>query len=231
MLTDSTIPAVMTPMITTTTSTSMRVNPRGARRAPGARLRREATLVGDVPVADVGIDAITARSAIGSEAVQVVLLAVRAGEDILIVIAPGVLADALQVAAGAPVLDRRIGRLCGECQQALLGGRVFRVVEPEHGERGLETLDVLFRLGDARLIHTAHDLRHDDRRQQTDDDHHHHDLDEGEAAGAAHAVRSGSTGSREAISLAGGRSANLKCVAHELHVPAGLAIWPKNGSG
>src|SRR6516164_1680839 len=200
------MPAVMMPMFTTTTRISTRVKP----RAPGIRAWRPATLwppheialavtvepaplgkprnfaatplVADIPVADVGIDAITAGSAVGSEAVEVVLLAVRARIDVLVLVPPGVFADALQVAARTPVLDRRVGRLRYERLQALLGGRVLRVVQPEERERGLQALDVLLRLGDPRLIHAAHDLRHDDRRQQTDDDHHHHDLDQGESA-------------------------------------------------
>src|SRR5215468_4238775 len=180
MLTDSTIPAVRTPMITTTTRISIRVKPQAAPRAARASLLTEARLLGDVPVADVGIEALAAGGVIGSEAVQVVFLAMRAGEDVLVVISPWILADALQVATRPPVLDGRVGRLRHERLQALLGRRVPRVVEPEHGERGLEALDVLLRLGDTRLVHAAHDLRHDDSREETDDDHHDHDLDQSE---------------------------------------------------
>src|SRR5215472_4413436 len=198
-LTERRMPAVTMPMITTTTRISTRVKP-----APRGKTRNFAgtPLVADIPVADVGIDAIATGGTVSSEAEEVVLLAVRARVDVLVVVPPRVLADALQVAARAPVLDRRVGRLRHERLQALLGGRILRVVEPEHGERGLQALDVRLRLGDARFVHSAHDLGHDDRRQQADDDHHHHDLDQGEPPCTQHPA------SVDEL------SANLKCVAH-----------------
>src|SRR5580658_1602142 len=153
------MPAATTPMMTTTTRSSTSVKPAagGSRRAGSARL------VADIPVADVGIDAFTTRCTVGAEAGDVVFLAVGAGIDVLIVISPRILGDALDVAPGAPVLDGRIRRLRDERLQALLGGRIVRVVEPEHGERGLYGLDVALRLGDLGVIHLADHGRDDHR--------------------------------------------------------------------
>src|SRR5437870_13817164 len=102
-----------------------------------------ATLVADVPVADVRIDPFPAGLAIGAQGEQVVLPAVAAGIDVLIITAPRVLADPLDVTARAPVADGRIRRLYDQGLQTLLRRRVFRVVQPEHRERRLEALDVL----------------------------------------------------------------------------------------
>src|SRR5215831_981134 len=194
-LTESRIPAVTMPMITTTTRISTSVKPAPLRKA---RNFAGTPLVGDVPVPDVGIDAIATGGAVSSQAEEVVLLTVAAGVDVLVVVSPGVLADALQVAARTPVLDAGVGRLRHERLQTLLGGGVLGVVEAEHGKRSFQALDVLLRLGDPRLVHAAHDLRNDHRRQQADDDHHHHDLDQREAA----------------RTFACTPSDNLKCVAH-----------------
>src|ERR1700683_4676694 len=114
------MPAVTTPMMTTTTMISISVKP--AAHAPVRRRRpaHTARLVADVPVADLGITALTPGRAVAAEGVHVVLLAVRARICVLIVVAPGVLADPLQVAARLPVLDRRIGRLGQQGRQGLL---------------------------------------------------------------------------------------------------------------
>src|ERR1700758_5583309 len=175
------MPAEMMPMMTTTTRISISVKPAaGAALRPAGALA-PAALVAHVPVADVGIDALAPGGSIGSHAEQVVLPAVRARVDVLIVVPPGILADPLQIAAGPPVLDGGVGGLGHERGEPLLGGRVFRVVEPVHGERRFQALDVLLRLGDARIVPSAHDLRHDERSEQPDDDYDHHDLDQGEA--------------------------------------------------
>src|ERR1700722_5186484 len=113
-------------MMATTTRISMSVKPRA--RPPPMR----ECLVADVPVTDVGIDSLATGSAVGSVGKEVVLLAVGARVDVLVVIAPGVLADALQVATGLPVLDRRIGRLGDERGEALIGSRVLGVLQGEH---------------------------------------------------------------------------------------------------
>src|SRR5947207_2215930 len=102
-------------MMTTTTMISISVKP--ALSAPArahSRLIVGRKLVGEIPVADVGVDALAARLAVGAERVQVIRLAVRAGVDILIFVPPRILAHAVEVAAGLPVLDARIGRLLHE---------------------------------------------------------------------------------------------------------------------
>src|SRR5579863_3983468 len=119
-LTVSRIPADTNPMMATTTSSSISVKPAPARCA---------ALLVEVPVADVGIDAVAARLAVGSERAQVVRLAVRPGKDVLVLVSPWILADALDVAAGLPVLDRGIGRLRDQRGEPLVVGRVLGVVE------------------------------------------------------------------------------------------------------
>src|SRR5579862_223416 len=182
-LTVSRIPADTSPMISTTISISISVNPAAGR--PGRRRRRLGGLLVEIPVTDVRIDAVAAGLAVGTEGADVVSLAVRAGEREHVVVAPGVLADALDVAALFPVLDRGIGRLRGERGEALIVARVLGIVHVEHGERRLEALDVLLGLGHLGVIDPPHHAWHDHRSQQADDDHDHHDLDEGEAARAA----------------------------------------------
>src|SRR5205807_5837366 len=181
-LSDSSTPAEITPMMRTTTRISTSVKPAPARRAHPDRM--VAALVAEIPVADIGIDAIAPGLAVGPQGVQVVRLAVRAGEYVQIRIPPRILADPLEVAAGLPVLDRGVGGLLHQCREALLGGGILGVVEVVHGERRLQALDVSLRLGDARVVHLAHDRRNDDRGQQAKDDDDHHDPDEGEAARA-----------------------------------------------
>src|SRR5262249_8475248 len=132
------MPAVTMPMITTTTRISTRVKPRAPAPLREARNFAGTPLVRDIPVPDVGVEAITTGRTVSSQAEEVVLLTVAAREDILVVVPPGVLADALQVAARAPVFDRRVSWLCRERLQPLLGRRVLGIVEPEQGERGLE---------------------------------------------------------------------------------------------
>src|SRR5688572_22361284 len=109
-------------MITTTTSTSIKVNP--ARRARMTLLRFR------IPIADVGVDAFPARLPVRAEREKVVFAAMRAGVDVLVIVAPGVLARLLHVAARAPMADGRVRRLLHERAQPLVGGRVFGVVEP-----------------------------------------------------------------------------------------------------
>ena len=162
-------------MITTTTRISISVKP------AALRLPLTALFLG-VPVADVRVDAFAAGLAVRAEREQVEVAAARAGIEVLVLVAPGILADALHVAARAPVADGRVARLLDECAQALVGARVLRVVEAVHGERRLDRLDVLLGFGDARFFHLVHDLRNDHGREQADDDHDDHDLDESEAA-------------------------------------------------
>src|SRR5215510_19666 len=97
---DSTTVAAVIPMMRTTTRISMSVNPCELRPA---RARSALFLVLGIPVTDIGVGTFAARLVVGAERVEVVLLAVRAGIDVLIVVAPRVLADALDVAARTPV--------------------------------------------------------------------------------------------------------------------------------
>src|SRR4051794_26384507 len=89
--------AAINAMMNATMASSISVKPRWRDRA--ARIGR----LLEVPVADVGIGAFAAFRAIGAEGIQVVLLAARAGEHGLVWRAPGILSDALDVAALAPV--------------------------------------------------------------------------------------------------------------------------------
>src|SRR5206468_5031919 len=92
---DSSMPAITTPMMTTTTSSSTSVKPAVAAIA--------VRLLVEVPVADIGVIAFAAQAAIGAEGVQVVLAAMRARQVVLVVVAPRILVDVLQVAARPPV--------------------------------------------------------------------------------------------------------------------------------
>src|SRR5205085_1292414 len=106
-------------MMTTTTMISISVKP--ALSAPArahSRLIVGRKLVGEIPVADVGVDALAARLAVGAEREEVIRLAVRTGIDILIFVPPRILAHAVEVAAVLPVLDARIGRLLNERPEA-----------------------------------------------------------------------------------------------------------------
>src|SRR5262249_22257965 len=106
----------MIPMISTTTRISSSVKPPGGLQPRAGelgslrRLRHEgpcdrdgvvtartASLVSDVPVADIGIVAVAAGLAIGAERVEVVIPPVSARKRVLVVVAPGVLADPLQI--------------------------------------------------------------------------------------------------------------------------------------
>src|SRR5262245_52704105 len=96
---DSTSPAAINPIMTTTIIISMSVKPRWA-------------LFRLIPVSDVRRRAFAARLVVRAEGEEVVLAAMRARIHVLIFVAPGVLADLLgEVAARAPVADRRVGRL------------------------------------------------------------------------------------------------------------------------
>ena len=81
------------------------------------------------------------------------------------------------------VTDGSLGCLMSASRPSSLDGYV-ELSSRYSVRRGLQALDVLLRLGDARLVDLADDLRHDDGREQADDDHDDHDLDQGEAARA-----------------------------------------------
>src|SRR5512135_268653 len=173
---ETTAMVVMMPMMTTTTSTSSSVKPE-ERRA--ARRRRRGLL--DVPVADVGIGAFTVGLAVRAERVEVELASGARG-DVEVVASPRVLLQAVDVAAFLPVADVRVGRLLHEGLQPLLGGGVAEVVHAVQVERRLVSADVLLRLGDARVVDAADDVRRNERSQDAQDDHDDHDLDQGESA-------------------------------------------------
>src|SRR5512143_962436 len=133
---------VMMPMMMMTTSTSSSVKPEAA---AAAGRRRDVLIV--VPVAVVGIGALATRLAIGAEGEEVVV-AVRARRDVLVVVAPRILAQVLDVAALLPVLDVGVGRLLHERLEALLGRRIAEVVHAVQIERSFVRAYVLLRLGD-----------------------------------------------------------------------------------
>src|SRR6185503_15213650 len=125
--------AAISAMMNATIANSISVKPRWRGRA--VRM----VLLVEVPVANVGILAFAAFLAVGSEGIQVVLLAVGSREHVLIRVAPGILADAPQVAAFAPVAHRGIVRALNERVQSEVRARVLVVVQLVHRQRGLET--------------------------------------------------------------------------------------------
>src|SRR6185312_4774135 len=168
-LMDSSIPAVTTPMMTTTTRSSSSVKPasRDARparpaRPPAARGATPASL-GEVPVANVGVGAVAARLIVGAECEEVIGLSMRARICVLVIMPPGILGEPLDVGS-VPVSDRRVVGLLDERLQAVVRGRIHGVVQAVLGECRLETLDVLLGLRFLGLVHLADDLRHDGGR-------------------------------------------------------------------
>src|SRR5687768_14337607 len=107
--------AAMRPTMNTTTISSSSVKPR--RRAREARME----LLPEIPVSDIGIRAFAAFLAVGSERIEVVFLAARAREHILVRRAPGIVADALDVATFAPVTHRGIVRALRQSGQPEIG--------------------------------------------------------------------------------------------------------------
>src|SRR5690349_1640071 len=107
---DSTVPAISTPMISSTTRISISVKPLIARG-----------LFVQVPVANVGIGLLAAGLAVGAQRVDI-HCAVSARAFIDIVMTPGILAHALHIAFFPPVRQCRIGRLVRQRVQSLFGG-------------------------------------------------------------------------------------------------------------
>src|SRR6185437_5044663 len=162
-LMDISIPAVTTPMMTTTTSSSSSVKPasRDARLADVPAVRGATPIsLREIPVANVGVGAVAARLIVGSQGEEIIGLSMCARVDVLVSMSPGVAGEPLEVGT-VPVGDRGIVRLLDERLQAVVRGRVRRVVEAILGERGLETLDVLLGLRFLRLVDLADDFRHD----------------------------------------------------------------------
>lgn len=98
---------------------------------------------------------------------------------------PGILRQAIDIAAFLPVRRFRRGRSLHQRVQTLIGGRIVVVVEAIEIQRRLQGTDILLRLDLTRLVGTIHDARYDNRREDTQDDHDHHHLDEGETGGLA----------------------------------------------
>src|SRR5690348_15801471 len=157
--------AAINAMMNATIASSMSVKPRIFRPRARDDAARTASLL-EVPVANDGIAAFAAFLAVGAERIEVVLLAVSSGVDVLVRVAPRILADALDVATLAPVAHRRIFRTLHECRETKIGARIFEVVELVHRERGLDALDVALDLGHLGLLDVAEHIRQDERRQQ-----------------------------------------------------------------
>src|SRR5687768_8034256 len=103
----------------------------------------------DVPVTEIRVVALATFLRVRAEGVEVVFAATRAWIDILVIIAPRILARAaLQISARPPVADVGIRRLLHERAQALIRGRILEVIEPIERERRFDGLDVLARLAD-----------------------------------------------------------------------------------
>src|SRR5687768_6695319 len=134
--------ATMMPVMATTTSTSMRVKPL-------------------VPVPDVGRIAVAAARLVGAQA-EDIDLALHARGEILVVAAPRIARQALEVAALLPVARRRRRGGAGDQRpQSLLGGRVEAVVETVELER-LDDGHHVGLGGDALgLVGAVHDAGHD----------------------------------------------------------------------
>src|SRR6188472_4139820 len=130
------------PMMATTTMISISEKP-PARIEPA-----RAHLLIQIPVSDVGIFTFAAFLALGSEGIEIEVLAVRSRENVLVRIAPGIHADARQVTAFAPVAHRRIVGTLHQRLQTDVRARILVVVQLVHGEAGFDGLDVALGLGD-----------------------------------------------------------------------------------
>src|SRR5512146_1114349 len=148
-LIDSSMPAVTIPMIRTTTKSSSSVNPAclEARLRARAAVASGATprLLGEVPVADIGVGTVATLLVVGAQRVQVIGLSMRAWIRVLVRMSPGVIGKPLHVGP-VPMRHRGVVRLLDQRLQAVVSGRVLGVVEAVFGEGGLEALDVLLRL-------------------------------------------------------------------------------------
>src|SRR5262245_47304584 len=131
MPTESTVPATMMPMISTTTRISISVKPRCGRLG-----------LLQIPVADVGIGLVSTGPLVLAQRVQVVFAAVRARILVVVGLAPWILAAGLEVAFFVVIDEIRVGGLLDQGFQALLGGRVGVVVELVEIECALERMDI-----------------------------------------------------------------------------------------
>src|SRR5438128_8307266 len=118
--------ATRMPAIATTTSTSMRVN----------------ACWESVPVTDVGIVAFAAARPVGAQT-EDVDVPVHAGAEVLVVAAPRILGQSLEVTALLPVVGHGLGRgPLHQRRQPLVGGGIETVVEAVELERLREGADV-----------------------------------------------------------------------------------------
>src|SRR6187397_1547671 len=125
--------AITIPVIATTTRISRRVNPL-------------------FPVADVSRIAFSAARLVGAEA-EDVDLALHAGIEVLVVAAPRVLGQALEIAALLPVVGRGVGGgPLHQRHEPLLGGGVRSVVEAIELQRLHDRADVRLRGDPLRLV-------------------------------------------------------------------------------
>src|SRR5215467_2796601 len=142
-----------------------------------------------LPRPDVGGVALAARLAVRAQR-EHVDLAADAGVEVLVVVAPGILRELLQVAAGLPVARyvAAIG-LLDERLQPLLVARVDAAVELVELQGAHDRIDVGARGGRPRLVGPVHDARHDQRRHDGENGDDDEDFDQREAARAAEGWR------------------------------------------
>src|SRR5579859_6564914 len=174
---ESTARAMTTAMMTSTTRISTSVKPllRTVRHGRGLSLFEGGG-------ADVRVVALTARLSVAPVADDVVVAAVGARAHVLIGVVPRILGKGGQIASRAVIGDRRIVRLRHQSLQALLGGRVFEIIQTIQVQRGLDGPDVARRTGDTRLVDVLQNPGHDERPQDCENDDDDHDLDQGETA-------------------------------------------------
>ncbi|CAI8945973.1 hypothetical protein EMIT0357P_50252 [Pseudomonas marginalis] len=131
----------------------------------------------ELPGSDIGIHTVAIRLSVGTEG-EDVDFAVRAGIQVMVRTAPGVVGQALQVRT--PVGIFCICRALDQYLEALVHVGIGAVVEAIKLERLHQAGDVLLGRNRPGLVRTVQHFRHDNRRQNAEDDHHHHDLDQRE---------------------------------------------------
>ena len=125
------------------------------------------------PVANISIGSLATGSSISAKGIDI-NLTVLSWIEILVLISPRVFRHAVKVTTCFPVLDVRIGWLVDQRFDALLTGRVGKVVEPVEFKCILNAAQVLMHPGYLRIIYSTDDIGRNDRRQNAqnnDDDH------------------------------------------------------------
>src|SRR5580658_5668466 len=82
----------------------------------------------EVPVADVRVDTFAPDLAVGTER-EHIYIAVRARRLILVVVAPRIFGQALEITAGTPVFYVRIIGLLNQRLESFLAGRVGEIIQ------------------------------------------------------------------------------------------------------